>query len=245
MRFWLGFSDIIIQVNSPKIKAVSITIVQHTNGVSKPILWCLKLWTPSSMVVFSFWTSVLTSSNVWLLFGHQRLRLECTRQACDWHFCFGGVVSHRRASRTSPLPILWGVSGYLPVVCLWALICLFSYYSSLCFLLCCWFSIWLFTIYDHRERIASIFRVERGFRGQWRLVRHFSASRKLRISPRTLQTLHDNGTLAFSKIGNKTYYRPEDVERIIRIVEDRRKEAKWQGRTIWQSAMTELITNNT
>ena len=42
----------------------------------------------------------------------------------------------------------------------------------------------------------------------------------------------DNGTLAFSKIGNKTYYRPEDVERIIRIVEDRRKEAKWRGRTI-------------
>ena len=41
---------------------------------------------------------------------------------------------------------------------------------------------------------------------------------KLRISPRTLQTLRDNGTLAFSKIGNKTYYRPEDVERIIRIV---------------------------
>jgi len=56
--------------------------------------------------------------------------------------------------------------------------------------------------------------------------------RKLRISLRTLQTLRDNGTLAFSKIGNKTYYRPEDVERIIKIVEDRRKEAKWRGRTI-------------
>jgi hypothetical protein len=47
--------------------------------------------------------------------------------------------------------------------------------------------------------------------------------RKLRISPRILQTLRDNGTLAFSKIRNKTYYRPEDVERIIRIVEDRRR----------------------
>ena len=56
--------------------------------------------------------------------------------------------------------------------------------------------------------------------------------RYLNISPRTLQTLRDNGTLAFSKIGNKTYYRPEDVERIIKIVEDRRKEAKWRGRTI-------------
>ncbi|MBQ2858387.1 MAG: hypothetical protein IJE78_14935, partial [Bacteroidaceae bacterium] len=27
------------------------------------------------------------------------------------------------------------------------------------------FSIWLFTICDHRERIASTFRVERGFSG--------------------------------------------------------------------------------
>ena len=63
MRSWLGFSDIIIQVNSPKIKTVSITIVQQTNGVSNPILWCLKMWTPSSMVLFNFWTSVLTSSD--------------------------------------------------------------------------------------------------------------------------------------------------------------------------------------
>lgn len=48
---------------------------------------------------------------------------------------------------------------------------------------------------------------------------------KLRISPRTLQTLRDNGTLAFTKIGNRTYYRPEDVEQIIVKVEDKRKEA--------------------
>ena len=39
--------------------------------------------------------------------------------------------------------------------------------------------------------------------------------RKLRISPRTLQTLRNNGTLAFTKIGNRTYYRQEDVERVI------------------------------
>ena len=47
--------------------------------------------------------------------------------------------------------------------------------------------------------------------------------RKLRISPRTLQTLRDNGTLAFTKIGNRTYYRLEDVERVIVDVEERRK----------------------
>ena len=38
----------------------------------------------------------------------------------------------------------------------------------------------------------------------------------LNISPRTLQTLRDN----------------EDVQRIVPIVEDRRKEAKFKGRTI-------------
>lgn len=56
--------------------------------------------------------------------------------------------------------------------------------------------------------------------------------RMLNISPRTLQTLRDNGTLAFSKIGNKTYYLPEDVRRIVTLVEDRRKAAKYRGREI-------------
>ena len=43
--------------------------------------------------------------------------------------------------------------------------------------------------------------------------------RMLNISPRTLQTLRDNGTLAYSQI-------------IVSIVEDRRKEARFKGRTI-------------
>ena len=55
---------------------------------------------------------------------------------------------------------------------------------------------------------------------------------QLRISPRTLQTLRDNGTLAYSQINHKTYYRPDDVQRIVSVVEDRRKEAKFKGRTI-------------
>ena len=54
----------------------------------------------------------------------------------------------------------------------------------------------------------------------------------LNISPRTLQTLRDSGRLAYSQINHKTYYRPEDVQRIVSIVEDRRKEAKFKGRTI-------------
>ena len=57
--------------------------------------------------------------------------------------------------------------------------------------------------------------------------------RMLNISPRTLQTLRDNGTLAYSQINHKTYYRPEDVQRVMSVVEGRRKEAKFKGRTIW------------
>ena len=37
----------------------------------------------------------------------------------------------------------------------------------------------------------------------------------LKISPRTLQTLRDSGRLPYSKINNRIYYRPEDVERLI------------------------------
>lgn len=37
----------------------------------------------------------------------------------------------------------------------------------------------------------------------------------LGVSPRTLQTLRDNGTLAYSQIRHKTYYRPEDVRQLI------------------------------
>ena len=37
----------------------------------------------------------------------------------------------------------------------------------------------------------------------------------LKISPRTLQTLRDSGKLPHSKINNRIYYRPEDVERLI------------------------------
>ena len=50
----------------------------------------------------------------------------------------------------------------------------------------------------------------------------------LNISPRMLQTLRQNGTLAYSQIEHKVYYKPEDVERIIPLVEDKRKEA-WKG----------------
>ena len=48
----------------------------------------------------------------------------------------------------------------------------------------------------------------------------------LNISPRTLQTLRNNGTLAYSQINRKVYYKPEDVERILYVVADRDKNSK-------------------
>jgi len=37
----------------------------------------------------------------------------------------------------------------------------------------------------------------------------------LNISKRTLQTYRDNGTLAYTQINHKMYYKPEDVEKAI------------------------------
>lgn len=37
----------------------------------------------------------------------------------------------------------------------------------------------------------------------------------LHVSTRTLQTLRSNGTLAFSRIGNKLYYRHQDILKIL------------------------------
>ena len=48
----------------------------------------------------------------------------------------------------------------------------------------------------------------------------------LNISPRTLQTLRNNGTLAYSQINRKVYYKPEDVEQILHIVAGRDKDSK-------------------
>ena len=48
--------------------------------------------------------------------------------------------------------------------------------------------------------------------------------RQLNISPRTLQTLRDNGTLAYSQINHKVFYKPEDVMRIVKPVERNRED---------------------
>ena len=56
----------------------------------------------------------------------------------------------------------------------------------------------------------------------------------LNISPRTLQTLRQNGTLAYSQIERKIYYKPEDVERIIPLVESRKMDVHSYGRNQWK-----------
>lgn len=66
--------------------------------------------------------------------------------------------------------------------------------------------------------------------GEW--LDNQDVCRMLNISPRTLQTLRDNGTLAYSRINYKIYYKPRDVRRILPVVEDKRKEAGFRKRAI-------------
>lgn len=54
----------------------------------------------------------------------------------------------------------------------------------------------------------------------------------LDISPRTLQTMRENGTLAYSRICQKMYYRPEDVKAVLPVVEVKRRVAAGKGRGI-------------
>jgi hypothetical protein len=45
----------------------------------------------------------------------------------------------------------------------------------------------------------------------------------LNISPRTLQTMRDNGTIHYTRIGNKMYYNADDLKRLIPLVADHKK----------------------
>jgi hypothetical protein len=44
----------------------------------------------------------------------------------------------------------------------------------------------------------------------------------LNISKRTLQTYRDNGTLPYSQIGHKMYYKSEDVEQVLKQLKNKR-----------------------
>ncbi|GHV51691.1 DNA-binding protein [Bacteroidia bacterium] len=43
----------------------------------------------------------------------------------------------------------------------------------------------------------------------------------LNISKRTLQTYRDNGTLPYSQINHKMYYKPDDVQKVMRLIKNR------------------------
>ena len=62
------------------------------------------------------------------------------------------------------------------------------------------------------DRVNEILRTREGKRlSRW--MDNQEVCQQLRISLRTLQTLRDNGTLAYSQIGHKIFYKPEDVQR--------------------------------
>ena len=60
--------------------------------------------------------------------------------------------------------------------------------------------------------------------GDW--IDNQDVCQMLNISPRTLQTLRDNGMLVYSQINHKVYYKPEDVERILHVMAGRDKNSK-------------------
>ena len=55
---------------------------------------------------------------------------------------------------------------------------------------------------------------ERAFLEDW--IDGQEVMQKLKISPRTLQTLRSNGTIPFTRSGHKLYYLKQDIERILR-----------------------------
>lgn len=55
---------------------------------------------------------------------------------------------------------------------------------------------------------------ERAFLEDW--IDGQEVMQKLKISPRTLQTLRSNGTIPHTRIGHKLYYLKQDIERILR-----------------------------
>ncbi len=64
------------------------------------------------------------------------------------------------------------------------------------------------------KRVDSI-NLQRNSRRMSEWMDNQDVCHALKISPRTLQTLRDSGRLPHSKINNRIYFRPEDVERLI------------------------------
>lgn len=64
-------------------------------------------------------------------------------------------------------------------------------------------------------RNVEMFCRQNGDKGMQKWLDNQEVCEMLKISKRTLQSYRDHGTLPFSRIENKTYYRPQDVEQVI------------------------------
>ena len=71
------------------------------------------------------------------------------------------------------------------------------------------------------ERVDALL-TKQGGKSLNRWMDNQEVCRQLNISPRTLQTLRDNGTLAYSQINHKVFYKPEDVLSIVKLIEGKR-----------------------
>lgn len=90
------------------------------------------------------------------------------------------------------------------------------------------------------RRMESICQCH-GDKGMSKWMDNQDVCRILNISPRTLQTLRDNGTLAYSQINHKTYYLPEDVRRIVSVVESKRKGTAFRNIASGQNEFSDNI----
>lgn len=50
----------------------------------------------------------------------------------------------------------------------------------------------------------------------------------LNISKRSLQNYRDNGTLPYTQIGHKMYYKPDDIERITPLIIQKQKDLTYK-----------------
>jgi proline dehydrogenase len=66
---------------------------------------------------------------------------------------------------------------------------------------------------DHLSDEQTNEMIEKSFLEDW--IDNQDVMHALHISPRTLQTLRSNGTLPFSRIGNKLFYLRRDIEQLL------------------------------
>ena len=79
------------------------------------------------------------------------------------------------------------------------------------------------------EKVERLCR-EHGDLGEREWLDSNDVCRLLGISPRTLQTMRENGTLAYPKISHKVYYKPEDVKAVFPSVGMKRRMTAVKGR---------------